>query len=257
MKFLEPFLPKLFITLIPSGRSVHLYGELRKNGKMIKRFEEETVEVGEALEKKIKDLERESTLSYIALLETEASQGVLHSCRGTEESDLSSVEKICVENRWGLYIDKDDLFERQKSYKKIGLDLLFSPFSLLANFYQESVKESDGLYLLLTDDFVLAAVFKENTLLFGKRVLMQDELSLFDETKVLDRYIDTIQSAVKEFYDVKVDETMFIEKVYIADTLNFDTGLENRLEEVLFAEVEKQSIDLSRELVLLCEKELS
>lgn len=256
MRFLESLLPKLFITLIPSSGGIRLYGELRKKGKMIKRFEEQRVEFGATLEKEIKTLERESSVSYIALLETEASQGVLHSCRDSEGSDLSNVEKICIEKRWGLFIDKDELFERQKNYKQIGLDLLFSPFSLLASFYEKTLKESDGLYLLLTDDYLIAAVFKDNTLLFGTQRFMQDELRLSDAVQALDRYIDTIQSCVKAFYEAKVDDNMFIERLYIADTLDFDTDLENRLEELLFVEVEKQRIDLSHELVLLCEKEL-
>lgn len=256
MRFLESFLPKLFITLIPSSSGVRVYGELRKKGRVLKRFEEQRIAFGEALEKEVKKLERESALSYIALLETEASQGVLHSCRDAEGSDLSSVEKVCIEKRWGLYIDKDDLFERQKSYKKIGLDLLFSPFSLLAGFYEEELAENDGLYLLLTEDFLIAAVFKENALLFGEQRLMHEELLLSDAQQVMEKYIESIQACVKAFYESKADENMFIERVYIADALDFDTGLENRLEELLFVEVEKNSIDLPHELALLCEKEL-
>ena len=256
MKFLESFLPKLFITLIPSAKGVLLNGELRKNAKLIKRYEKQLIEGSAALEKRIRTLEKESSLVYVTLLETEASQGLLSDCRSSEEFDLSSVEKICIDNRWGIYISKDDLFERQKMYKNMGLDFLFSPFSLLYSFYKESAQKSDGLYLLVTDGFIISAVFKNSTMIFGKKVSMQDELSLIDETKIMERYIENIQTIVKAFYDAKVDETMFIEKIYIADGVNFDTALENQLEEALFVEVEKQSIDLSHELILLSEKEL-
>lgn len=256
MKFLESYLPKLFITLIPSANGVYLYGELRKNTKRIKRYEKQFIEGSTALEKRIRNLEKESSLVYISLLETEASQGLLPDCRNSEAFDLSSVEKICVENRWGIYISKDDLFERQKMYKNIGLDFLFSPFSLLYSFYKERVQQSDGLYLLVTGEFILSAVFKESVMIFGERVSMQDELSLLDESKVLESYIENIQKTVKDFYDAKVDETMFIEKIFVADGVDFDTALENRLEETLFVEVEKQSIDLSHEVILLSEKEL-
>ena len=256
MKFLESFLPKLFITLIPSAEGVHLYGELRKNGKLIKRYDAQLLEGIAALEKTVRKLEKESSLTYIALLETEASQGLLSDCRDAQGIDLSSVDKICVENRWGVYMSKDDLFERQKMYKNVGLDFLFSPFSLLYSFYQGRLKNSDGLYLLITSDFILSAVFKNSTMIFGKQIMMHDELALIDGTKVLERYIEKIQAAVKDFYENKVDDTMFIEKIFIADGLNFDTDLENRLEEALFVEVDKQSIDLAHELVLLSEKEL-
>ena len=256
MKFLESFLPKLFIALIPSAKGIYLYAQLRKNGKQIRSYEQQLIEGNTALEKRVKQLEKESSVTYISILETEARQGLLPECRGTEEFDLSSVEKICVENRWGIFINKDDLFERQKGYKGVGLDFLFSPFSLLYSFYEQRVKESDGLYLLISSDLILSAVFKDSTMIFAQQILMHDELSLVDETKVLDMYIEKVQATVKAFYDAKADETMFIEKIFIADGLNFDTALENRLEEILFVEVEKQSIDVAHELILLSEKEL-
>ena len=256
MKFLESFLPKLFIVLIPSPKGTYLYGELRKKGKPIKLYDLELVESTVALEKQIKKLEKESSHTYIAYLDTEAEQGLLTGCRGSEEIDQSSIEKICIDNGWGLFINKDDLFERQRSFKNIGLDFLFSPFSLLYSFYDQKVKIDDGLYLLLTGNLVVSTVFKDGAMIFAQQLFMQDELSLIDETKVLEIYIEKIQSTVKAFYDAKIDETMFIEKIFIADGLSFDTTLENRLEETLFVEVEKQSIDLAHELVMLSEKEL-
>ncbi len=256
MKFLESFLPKLFITLIPSAKGVHLSAELRKNGKQIRRYDEQMVEGSEALEKRVRKLEQESSLAYVALLETASSQGLLSDCRGSEAIDMSSVDKICVENRWGIYISKDDLFERQKMYKNVGLDFLFSPFSLLYSFYEQKIKESDGLYLLMDGDLIVSAVFKEGVMIYAEQISMHDELALVDETKILGAYIEKINATVKAFYENRADEAMFIEKIFIADSLNFDTDLENRLEETLFAEVQKQSINLSHELTRLSEKEL-
>ncbi|MBU1642514.1 hypothetical protein KKE54_04070 [bacterium] len=256
MKILESFLPKLFITLIPSNDGIQLHAELRKNATKIKRFEDETVQNNLSLEKKIRTLELESAVSYIAFLESEASQGVVTDCREAEAMDSGSFERICIGSMQGLFISKDDLFERQKAYKNIGLDFLFSPFSILFNFYHEQLQNCDGLYLLLGSDFILSCVYKNGSLLFGEHTQMQEILSAFEEINLLDIYVDAIQSTVKTFYDSKADETMFIEKIYIADALNFDVDLENRLEEVFFADIEKRSIDLPHELVLLCEEEL-
>ena len=111
--------------------------------------------------------------------------------------------------------------------------------------------------MTITEDFVLGTVFKEQKMLFGKQVMMHDVLSLIESTKVMESYSETIQATVKAFYDAKVDETMFIEKVYIADAINFEAAFENRLEETLFVDVEKLSIDLGSELIALCEKELA
>ena len=255
MKFLESFLPKLYITLIPSENGVSLSAELRKKSATVKRFDTEMITDTKALQERMKKFERESALYYVSFLETEASQGVLNSCKATESMDISSVEKICVDNSWGVYITKDDLFERQKSYRSVGLDLLFSPYSLLYSIYETTIQKSDGLYLLLANDLIFCSVFKNGKLLFGKQVEME-ALSLIDETAKLVSYIKQIQTLIKDFYDTKVDETMFIEKVFIADALNVDIELENRLEDQLFVDVERQSVDLAHELVLLSEKEL-
>lgn len=257
MKTLESLLPKLFITLIPSKEGMCLYAELRKNAKVIKRFEEQTAKSVESLEKKIRHLERESTVSYISLLETEAAQGVLSDCSQMEVIDPSRFEKVCVEEKWGFYMDKDDLFERQRDYKSIGLDFLFSPFSLLYHFYEQSLQKDDGLYLLLGDGYTVGIVVKNGTLLYGTLIKMQESLSFLEESDLLDNYMQTIQSVVKAFYETKAERAMFIEKIYMADALDFDARLENRLEEALFVEVEKRSIDLSHELAALSEMELS
>ena len=253
MKFLESFLPKLFITLIPLEAGVSLSGELRKNGITVKRFDTEVISDTKTLQERMKKFERESSLTYVAFLETEAEQGVLNSCAMTEMD--SSVEKVCIENRWGVYITKDDLFERQKSYRTVGLDLLFSPYSLLYSIYEATIQKSDGLYLMLVNDFIFCTVFKDGSLLFGKQVEME-AMTLLDATASVENYVKQVQTLIKAFYDSKVDETMFIEKVFVADTLDIGIELENRLEDELFVDVTKESVDLAHELVLLSEKEL-
>lgn len=86
---------------------------------------------------------------------------------------------------------------------------------------------------------------------------MQETFSFPEESDRLDSYVQTIQSIVKAFYEAKTDGAMFIEKIYMADALDFDVRLENRLEEELFVEVEKRSVELPHELAVLGEMELT
>jgi hypothetical protein len=258
MKILESLLPKLFIALVPSNEGIYLYAELRKSGKLKKRFDLQLVATMENLAAKIKSFERECAVSYTALLDTESSQGVLRDCRETGVIDPSSLEKICIDdNSWGYYMTKDDLHSRQRAYKKVGLDFLFSPFALLHTFYDAKMAEDDGLYLLIIEGMIFGTVFRNGQLLFGEQEKLQEESSASDETKGLAAYIEAVQSIVKAFYDAKIDDTMFIENIYIADAVGFDTALEHMLEAALFATVEKNSINLPKELVVLSEKELS
>jgi len=253
MKFLEPLLAKVYITLIPTNVGTLLYGELRKNNKTLKRFDQQLFEDKNELFEALRRLKRESALSYVAFLESESTHGLV-----TNEvvEDLSSIEIVNIANAFELYMGKDDLHARQQQFKNIGLDFIFSPFSLLYDFYEESIYHNDGLYLLIEDESIISAVMKNGVMLFSEQLFMQESLHLLDKTKITDVYVEKIQTTIKAFYESKVDETMFIEKLFIADTMAFGMELENQLEETLFVEVHKQNIDLAHELVVLSEKEL-
>lgn len=256
MNLLESFIPKLFIILIPITRGWILYSELCKGTILIKQYEKEVVDNIDQLEKKVKKLESESTMYYIVLLDTSSSQGLFHECQDAVGIEISQVETVCIEQKWGLYIDRDDLFEKHKQYKHIGLDLLFSPFSLLHHFYEEEISQNDGLYLLVTEHCLAFMVFRESTLIFADLHRMKEYLPIDDESSRRTLFVKMIEEGVQRFYESQMVSNMFIERLFIADALNFDMYLENRLEEILFVETFKHSIDLSKELVALAQKEL-
>jgi len=257
MKILELLISKIHIVLQPTQKGMQVDGLLFKNGSLRKRFPTQVIEGKEPLERELKRLSREGALSYVSVLESEAKQGIVPSCSGEATESLTESEVVCIEKKWGIFMDKDDLFERQKAFRSMGLDLLFSPLSILNHFFKKRINSEDGLFLLLTETYIAAVVFKEKKALFGAYELLDERHHLLDSSKMLQRYVETVQGCIKTFYDSKIDENMFIEHVSIADTLSFDTRLENSLEEVLFTEVRREEIDLSLELALLAEKEVS
>ncbi len=252
MKFLEPFLPKLYLVIIPSSQGFFLSGELRKKTKCVKRFESQYIADVESLEKQIKVFEKEGAIAYVVLLEIEARQGTISDCHHLEDLDASSIEKVCVANTWGIYIDKDDLFDTQRRYKEVGLDLLYSPFSLLNYLHKEAITKEDGLYLLLLEDKLFSAVFKEGKLLFSESTQLKPD-PLADDAARLQRYVQSIQTSIKYFYDAKIDEAMFIEKLFVADALALEIDFENRLEEELFVSVHREDVDVAETLVAMSE----
>ena len=254
MKVLESFLAKLYITLIPSGKGMLVSAVLRKDESIKKHFAPLYVEGSEALTAEIKRLSRESALHYVILLESEAKQDILRNCHVAATEAKHENDVVCIEKRWAISMDKDALFQRQKEFLTIGLDLLFSPFSLLREVFKESIAQNDGLYLFIIDGALFGIVFKEGTALFGQHELLEIKENLLDTTPTDEVYVEAVQRIVKAFYDTKIDETMFIEKVYIADTLHFDATLENRLEELLFVEVHKVSVELNTLLVDVAQK---
>lgn len=257
MKFLEPLISKMHIVLQPTQNGMQVEGLLFKHSKVHKRFNSEVIQGKEALSEEIKRLGREGALSYVTVLESEAKQGVLSNCSAEAIEAMTESEVVCIEQRWGIYIDKDDLFERQKAFRSIGLDLIFSPFSLLNNFFKSRIEREDGLYLLLTQNYIAALVYKEQKALFGAYESLDEHHHLLDSEKMLQRYVERVQEFIKTFYGSKIDESMFIQHISIADTLSFDTNLENTLEEVLFTQVQREAIDIALELALLAEREVS
>ena len=256
MTFLDTFLAKMFIVLIPTPEGVSLYAELCKKSKTVKQFNTEKLTSLETLESGIKKLERESAISYVSLLDTHSKQGLLEGCSHGSVDDISSYETLCIDARWGLYMAKDDIFEQQKKYQKSGLDFIFSPYSLLANHYEKVLAQNDGLYILIFDNILVSTVFYNNTLIF---VDLQNipKKSVISQENPHEEFVEAIESVIKQFYETKVGRSMFIEKIYIADAMNFDIRFENRLEETLFVEVHRASIDVAVALVDLAQKELS
>ena len=257
MTFFNNLLPKVYIVLVPHGTSVSVYGELRQKEKTLKTFDLQTFDNTEHLKQYIAQLERESSIVYTTLLACDVKQGLLPSCQLQQGFDESSVEMVCYDHDWGIYIDKDDLFELQKKYRSIGLDLLFSPYSLLAFSHRENIKKLSGLYVLMTPKYMIAMVFHDQKACFASMLSVEAWLENEDAKKISAYFRKEIEQVVEQFYKESGDKTMFIESVFIADMLGLDAAFEHTLQEALFVEVEKKSFELSASLIGLAQEELA
>jgi len=256
MNFLKKILPKIYIVLIPTGNATVVFAQLRQKEKILKQFDVKRFESISALTQYVQKLERESSLSYTTLLACEPRQGLLSSCTAQEGLDMSTIEKVCYENSWGIYIDKDDLFELQKQYLGVGLDLLFSPYTLLASVHKEHLKKTQGLYLLITPQYMVAMVFKERTAHFAERLKSESWLEHEDADTISEYYMKQIEQLVEQFYKHSSKKTMFIESVVIADAVGLDADFEHALEERLFVEVSKERLVLEDAVISLVKEEL-
>ena len=255
MNFLKNMLPKIYIMLVPTAHATVVYAQLRNKDRMIKQFDKQSFETASSLQNHIQTLERESSLSYTILLACGPKQGLLSSCTAEEGVDMSSVEKVCYDKRWGIYIDKDDLFELQKQYRSVGLDLLFSPYTLLTFEHRKMIKNVPGLYLLITTKYTVAMVFKDEVAHFAEILQTEEWLEHEDKEAVSEHYIKDIEALVKQFYKESPNK-MFIESIIIADAVGLDAAFEHTLEERLFVEVIKESFDVEVSLIALSNEEL-
>ncbi len=248
-------LSKIYIILIPTAHATIVYAQLRSKEKVIKQFKSQSFESASTLKSYVETLERESSLYYTILLACSPIQGLLNSCNPQEGVDLSSVEKVCYDNTWGIYMDKDDLFELQKQYRSVGLDLLFSPYSLLTFEHAEMIKKVSGLYLLITPKYTVAMIFQEGTAYFAEILKREPWLEHEEKQVISENYIKDIEQLVKQFYK-ECAHKMFIESIIIADAVGLDATFEHTLQERLFVEVIKESFDLEASLIALSNEEL-
>ena len=248
-------LPKIYIILVPTMHSTMVYAQLQYKKKTIKQFDRQSFENAKSLKEYVQFIERESSLSYTVLLACDQEQGLLSSCSHQHGLEMSSVEKVCYTNDWGIYIDKDGLFELQKKYRCIGLDLLFSPYTLLAFEHREKIKNVSGLYLLITPKYLVAMVFKDKKAYFTELLQIPEWLENEDKAVVSEHYIKDIEKLVQQFYKESLNK-MFIESIIIADEVGLDATFEHTLEERLFVEVTKGSFSLETSLITLTNEEL-
>jgi len=248
-------LPKIYIILVPTMHSTIVYAQLHYKNRVIKQFDRQIFESAKSLKNYVQSLERESNFSYTILLACGQEQGLLRSCSHQEGLDLSSVEKVCYKNDWGLYIDKDGFFELQKRYRCIGLDLLFSPYSLLTFEHKDMIEKVSGLYLLMTPKYLVAMVFKDEKAFFSELLQVPEWLVQEDGACISEHYIKDIEQLVQQFYKESANK-MFIESIIIADAVGLEVAFENTLEERLFVEVTKRSFSLETSLIALANEEL-
>ena len=279
-RMMEHFYLKVFIgialthayteisVVLMRGKSVH---------KQLKRKFEGTEPTEEMLEF-IRDASEQSPLFYTALLCDVVEQGAIPTCSKQQVKrflDVSDYEQLCHDNIWMTYVSKASLYQRLEMFKNIGLDFVFSPFSLLSLFYREKIEKEDALFILSDATSLALAVFVNGELRFAAydkverqtRPLLPVEDSEIDELHAIfmdlqeDDFDDTsvrfksIEKRLQEYYHDERYASEFIEKIYLADSRISADGLTEMLEDQLFAAVELTKIDLAFETAKLASME--
>lgn len=285
-KLLERFYLKVFIAVVVMRDSTDVFVQTRKHGKMLKKslhtFDVSALD--EEVTGYIAAAASQSPLHYIAVLNTLPYQGAVPTCSELQLprfADVASCQIRCFDESWSVYASDESIYRLQESYKATGLDFIFSPFSLLRNYFDASVAAEPALYLLLGETFAVTAVFKEKRLLFGtyeplakecepSRALDLDAEASASETARSDESctqmpveeggaqgcFTLVMRALKSFYNDDRYEKVFIERVLMADASGAGDLLKEMLEDELFVGVERFEINLAEEVAALAVAEV-
>jgi len=177
-KIFEALYFKVLVNIVVKRASTIVYIELYSKKNTINSVHEEfsTTVPNEKMVDFISNYIKESPYYYISILDTSALQGALPTCNKNSLAtyyDLSDCEYKCYDGLWTYYTSKTELYEIEKKYKEIGIDLVFSPFVVLANFFKDKINGNLALYALVQDGYISLCVFENGTLLYGEHLDIQ------------------------------------------------------------------------------------
>jgi len=195
-KFFESLYLKVFVNIVVKNTITDVYIELYSKNGVVDSFEDSfnTIKMSEDMLSFISSYTNESPFSYISVLDMSESQGAIPTCSKNRLSyyyDISESEYKCYDEKWTYYTSKSDLYDIERRYKDIGVDFIFSPFSILTNFFKDKVNSKLAMYILVQEGFISLAVFDNSQLLFAKHLNLEkfienDELIMDVSDDILD-----------------------------------------------------------------------
>lgn len=181
MKLLESLYNKVFINIVVHHESSNVYAEVCSKKGVINSYEElfDTKHLNEKMLSFINSLCKESPFYYISILDNSSYQGAVPTCSKNKlafYNDMSDCEYKCYQSNWTYYTSKNDLYEIERSYEKIGIDLIYSPFTVLAKFFEDKIDTYMAMYVLIQDEHISLGVFKESQLLYAEHIYFDNDL---------------------------------------------------------------------------------
>lgn len=213
-KILHSLYLKIYISIIVSSSKTDVCVHAIKNSKVKESFVE-TFQGSEVTEKMISFIESfkaETPYYYISLLDYSLSQGAMPTCKNSELSKYSDLEasKMICHDGWNSFTSKVDLANFEKKYSAFGLDFVFSPYTILRNFFKDKITAQATLFVLVQEDSLIVTVFEESMLKYSEYTNMNtdkfdESLSMIDTNKdEIDFDFDDLNAVNLE--DVDVDD---------------------------------------------------
>ncbi len=107
-----------------------------------------------------------SPFFYISMLNPFPNQGAYDGCtKSIPHSEESvGIKVLCRDKQWTQYSSQADLSQLQNSYRTVGLDFIFSPFSMIEYIFADKIKSGLALYAFGMPNIFSVAVFDSGKL---------------------------------------------------------------------------------------------
>ena len=162
---LERLFQKIFVAISASKNGYDIQSLVVKNKKILhkesRHFEGDTP--SDVMIRYINDVIDPSPFFYISTLNLHANQGAYDGCSKPAEhlqnQDVVGIQTLCRDKKWTQYASQDALYQLRTHYSAVGIDFIFSPFSMIEVYFADKIKNSFALYAFGVPEFFSVAIF--------------------------------------------------------------------------------------------------
>lgn len=200
-RLFESIYSKIFVAIVVERSKSVVYVNVSSKKDSPKNYHKrfDTIVFGTKMKEYIDSFIGESPFSYICVLDYSQDQGAIPTCSTKDMhlfGDFSASKMICHDNEWAYYTSASTIEEIKKTYKDVGVDFIFSSFSVLSIFFKDKIDTHLGLFVLLEENYITLAVFDKGRLLFGDHLDVEhdsseDELTMDSTETEIDLDLDS------------------------------------------------------------------
>ena len=166
-KLFEALYLKVFVSIVVNNDDTAVSIELCSKDETVDHIQKvfETTTVNQKMKEFIDTYISESPYYYVSVLDASVEQGAIPICDKDEVAevlDSNMTEYVCNDNKWSCYTSSSELYDLQRRYKTIGIDFVFSPFSILFNFFKDKIDTSIAMYLIIQEKYITISIFKDS-----------------------------------------------------------------------------------------------
>ena len=167
---LERLFKKIFVAIVFSKDGYDIQSLVVKNKKIL--FKESRHFEGDVpsavMIRYIQDIIDPSPFFYISTLNLHANQGAYEGCSKPashlQNQDAVGIQTLCRDNQWAQYASQDALYQLRSHYSAVGIDFIFSPFSMIEFYFADKIKNSFALYAFGMPELFSVAIFDNGKL---------------------------------------------------------------------------------------------
>ena len=190
-KILETLYTKVFINIIVGESKSIVFVEVVSKGEVVKSESEsfKTNILSSEMHVYLKASIAKSPYHYISILDKSINQGAIPTCSNIKDYvDTKGLNSICIDKNWTFYTRQEDIKDLKYEYQNIGLDLIFSPFSILAKFFKDKIELNLSIFALIEENNISLSVFNQGKLLYAEYLHIKTQNQ--DETLMMDSILD-------------------------------------------------------------------